>query len=243
MHLHLHVQRDVRDVVDYRFRSLTLPVDRFVASRPFFVSVRKKETEYLRTSIAVPTYACRLRDKIGGGSKVDNRLLWQPLRERCDICVIWQEPRFSHGIPTRAELSRIILLVKRHIQVNGRHRLTSNPLSIPNIGPIGQLGDRSTGTSLLRMVSLRDSRANLVNTNRNQLAVTNAIHISIGLPAVWRIAARGCPRPAMGLLWATDWRDFAGRYVTTLCMSAEPAGGASSAALSIIARRRRCWRN
>src|SRR6267142_2176291 len=48
MHLHLHVQRDVRDVVDYRFRSLTLPVDRFVASRPFFVSVRKKETEYLR---------------------------------------------------------------------------------------------------------------------------------------------------------------------------------------------------
>jgi hypothetical protein len=30
------------------------------------------------------------------------------------------------------------------------------------------------------------------------------------------------------------WRDFAGRYVTTLCMSAEPAG-ASSAALSIIA--------
>src|SRR5260370_31450458 len=31
------------------------------------------------------------------------------------------------------------------------------------------------------------------------------------------------------------WRDFAGRYVTTLCTSAEPAGGASPAALSIIA--------
>jgi len=47
----------------------------------------------------------------------------------------------------------------------------------------------------------------------------------------------------MGLLWATDWRDFAGRYVTTLCMSAEPAGGGKLAALSIIARRRRCWPN
>ncbi len=31
------------------------------------------------------------------------------------------------------------------------------------------------------------------------------------------------------------WRDFAGRYVTTLCTSAEPAGGISSAALNIIA--------
>jgi superfamily II DNA or RNA helicase len=31
------------------------------------------------------------------------------------------------------------------------------------------------------------------------------------------------------------WRDFAGRYVTTLCTSAEPAGGASPAALSTIA--------
>jgi len=70
MHLHLHVQRDVRDVVDYRFRSLTLPVDRFSSLAAVFVSVRKKETEYLRTSIAVPTHACRLRDKIGGGSKV-----------------------------------------------------------------------------------------------------------------------------------------------------------------------------
>jgi hypothetical protein len=31
------------------------------------------------------------------------------------------------------------------------------------------------------------------------------------------------------------WRDFAGRYVTTLCTSAEAAGGAISAALSIVA--------
>src|SRR5271169_4640883 len=31
------------------------------------------------------------------------------------------------------------------------------------------------------------------------------------------------------------WRDFAGRYVTTLCTSAQPHGSASPAALSIIA--------
>src|ERR1017187_1054321 len=31
------------------------------------------------------------------------------------------------------------------------------------------------------------------------------------------------------------WRDFAGRYVTTLCTSAEPASGESSAALSTVA--------
>src|ERR1700692_5041384 len=31
------------------------------------------------------------------------------------------------------------------------------------------------------------------------------------------------------------WRDFASRYVTMLCTSADPAGGASVAALSIIA--------
>jgi non-specific serine/threonine protein kinase len=31
------------------------------------------------------------------------------------------------------------------------------------------------------------------------------------------------------------WRDFAGRYVTTLCTSAEPAGGSRPAALSTIA--------
>ena len=31
------------------------------------------------------------------------------------------------------------------------------------------------------------------------------------------------------------WRDFAGRYVTMLCTSAQPDGGTSPAALSIIA--------
>jgi hypothetical protein len=30
------------------------------------------------------------------------------------------------------------------------------------------------------------------------------------------------------------WRDFAGRYVTTLCTSAQPAGAAGPAAMSIM---------